>query len=196
LANAYTELNDPVKQYNLFLDQAKAAGAGDNEAMVMDESFITALEHALPPTGGFGLGIDRLTMFLSNKNNIKEVLLFPAMKPTDEQVSEMIQNTAPKGKGGKCGADSAAATTPDAKQVMGVGKFADVNLGSPSGMEKLEVALRNKAFLSSDSPSKADADLVNVVAQLPTDYISKFPNVNGWLQTCSVFPKTIRATWA
>jgi glutathione S-transferase len=63
-------------------------------------------------------------------------------------------------------------------------------------MEKLEVALRNKAFLSSDSPSKADADLVNVVSQLPTDYIAKYPNVNGWLQTCSVFPQAIRATWA
>merc|ERR1712216_866907 len=60
---------------------------GDNEAMVMDDSFITALEHGLPPTGGWGLGVDRLTMFLTNKNNIKEVLLFPAMKPTDEQLA-------------------------------------------------------------------------------------------------------------
>ena len=51
--------------------------------MIMDDSFITALEHGLPPTGGWGLGVDRLTMFLTNKNNIKEVLLFPAMKPTD-----------------------------------------------------------------------------------------------------------------
>merc|ERR1719253_1457919 len=55
--------------------------------MVMDDSFITALEHGLPPTGGWGLGVDRLTMFLTNKNNIKEVLLFPAMKPTDEQLA-------------------------------------------------------------------------------------------------------------
>ena len=55
--------------------------------MIMDDCFITALEHGLPPTGGWGLGIDRLTMFLSNKNNIKEVLLFPAMKPTDEQLA-------------------------------------------------------------------------------------------------------------
>ncbi|GFH45061.1 hypothetical protein CTEN210_01535 [Chaetoceros tenuissimus] len=85
LANAYTELNNPVVQYERFLDQAKDQASGDDEAMVMDESFITALEHGLPPTGGWGLGIDRLTMFLSNKNNIKEVLLFPAMKPTEEQ---------------------------------------------------------------------------------------------------------------
>ena len=56
-------------QHQLFLEQAKAGSAGDDEAMVMDDSFVTALEHGLPPTGWFGLGIDRLTMFLSNKNN-------------------------------------------------------------------------------------------------------------------------------
>ena len=78
------------------MDQTKAAGAGDNEAMPVDNAFVTALEHGLPPTGGFGLGIDRLTMFLSNKNNIKEVLLFPAMKPTDEQL-ELIAKNAPPG---------------------------------------------------------------------------------------------------
>lgn len=77
-------MNDPVDQYERFLEQAKAGSKGDDEAMFVDDSFVTALEHGLPPTGGFGLGIDRLTMFLSNKNNIKEVLLFPAMKPTDE----------------------------------------------------------------------------------------------------------------
>ena len=96
LANAYTELNDPVRQYDLFVEQAKATSAGDDEAMIMDDSFVTALEHGLPPTGGFGLGIDRLTMFLSNKNNIKEVLLFPAMKPTDEQL-ELIAKNLPAG---------------------------------------------------------------------------------------------------
>merc|ERR1712127_200587 len=87
LANAYTELNNPVVQYQRFLEQAQQSSQGDDEAMVMDESFVTALEHGLPPTGGWGLGIDRLTMFLSNKNNIKEVLLFPAMKPNDEQLA-------------------------------------------------------------------------------------------------------------
>jgi lysyl-tRNA synthetase class 2 len=92
LANAYTELNNPVVQYQRFLDQANAQASGDDEAMVMDESFVTALEHGLPPTGGWGLGVDRLTMFLSNKNNIKEVLLFPAMKPTEEQLKFMDSN--------------------------------------------------------------------------------------------------------
>merc|ERR1712021_316405 len=92
LANAYTELNNPVVQHQLFLEQARAGSAGDDEAMVLDDSFVTALEHGLPPTGGFGLGIDRLTMFLANKNNIKEVLLFPAMKPTDEQMAIIAAN--------------------------------------------------------------------------------------------------------
>jgi lysyl-tRNA synthetase class 2 len=85
-------LNDPVVQYQRFLDQAKDQASGDDEAMVMDESFVTALEHGLPPTGGWGLGIDRLTMFLSNKNNIKEVLLFPAMKPTEDQLKIIDSN--------------------------------------------------------------------------------------------------------
>ena len=99
LANAYTELNNPVVQYKLFLDQAKAGKDGDDEAMVMDDSFVTALEYGLPPTGGFGLGIDRLTMFLSNKDNIKEVLLYPAMKPTDEQLTIIKSNAPPTTKG-------------------------------------------------------------------------------------------------
>jgi len=97
LANAYTELNNPVVQYQRFMEQAQASSKGDDEAMVMDESFITALEHGLPPTGGWGLGVDRLTMFLSNKNNIKEVLLFPAMKPTEAQLKLVSSNLAPKG---------------------------------------------------------------------------------------------------
>merc|ERR1711957_693288 len=92
LANAYTELNNPVIQYQRFLEQAMQGKEGDDEAMVMDDSFITALEHGLPPTGGWGLGIDRLTMFLTNKNNIKEVLLFPAMKPTEDQLKIIDSN--------------------------------------------------------------------------------------------------------
>ena len=92
LANAYTELNNPVVQYQRFMEQAKDQASGDDEAMVTDESFVTALEHGLPPTGGWGLGIDRLTMFLSNQSNIKEVLLFPAMKPTDDQMQIIAKN--------------------------------------------------------------------------------------------------------
>lgn len=84
LANAYTELNDPVVQRQRFADQLKDRQSGDDEAMALDETFCTALEYGLPPTGGWGLGIDRLAMLLTDSQNIKEVLLFPAMKPQDE----------------------------------------------------------------------------------------------------------------
>ncbi|XP_043253768.1 lysine--tRNA ligase isoform X1 [Colletes gigas] len=83
VCNAYTELNDPVVQRERFEQQAKDKAAGDDEAQLIDETFCTALEYGLPPTAGWGLGIDRLTMFLTDANNIKEVLLFPQMKPDD-----------------------------------------------------------------------------------------------------------------
>ncbi|CAJ2637772.1 lysine--tRNA ligase, cytoplasmic [Trifolium pratense] len=81
VCNAYTELNDPVVQRQRFAEQLKDRQSGDDEAMLIDETFCTALEYGLPPTGGWGLGIDRLTMLLTDSQNIKEVLLFPAMKP-------------------------------------------------------------------------------------------------------------------
>merc|ERR1712168_1792319 len=83
ICNAYTELNDPIVQRQRFEQQAKDKAAGDDEAQLVDENFCTALEYGLPPTGGWGLGIDRVAMFLTNSNNIKEVLFFPAMKPDD-----------------------------------------------------------------------------------------------------------------
>ncbi|XP_071737120.1 lysine--tRNA ligase, cytoplasmic-like [Rutidosis leptorrhynchoides] len=91
LANAYTELNDPVVQRQRFADQLKDRNSGDDEAMALDETFCTALEYGLPPTGGWGLGIDRLTMLLTDSQNIKEVLLFPAMKPQDEPPVKAVE---------------------------------------------------------------------------------------------------------
>ncbi|EQC40015.1 lysyl-tRNA synthetase, class II [Saprolegnia diclina VS20] len=87
ICNAYTELNNPVVQRERFVEQMGQAAAGDDEAQPHDESFCTAMEYGLPPTGGWGCGVDRIAMFLTNKFNIKEVLLFPAMKP-DEQVAK------------------------------------------------------------------------------------------------------------
>ncbi|AQK64351.1 Lysine--tRNA ligase [Zea mays] len=83
VCNAYTELNDPVVQRQRFEEQLKDRQSGDDEAMALDETFCAALEYGLPPTGGWGLGIDRLTMLLTDSQNIKEVLLFPAMKPQE-----------------------------------------------------------------------------------------------------------------
>ena len=85
VCNAYTELNDPIDQRGRFAQQAKDKAAGDDEAQMIDETFCTSLEYGLPPTGGWGMGMDRMTMFLTDSNNIKEVLLFPAMKPHQEK---------------------------------------------------------------------------------------------------------------
>ncbi|GJP43012.1 hypothetical protein CLOM_g2520 [Closterium sp. NIES-68] len=86
VCNAYTELNDPIRQRQLFANQGKDRAAGDDEAMKKDDDFCTALEYGLPPTGGWGMGVDRLTMILTDSINIKEVLLFPAMKPKADQL--------------------------------------------------------------------------------------------------------------
>ncbi|KAH7645353.1 lysine-trna ligase-like protein [Dermatophagoides farinae] len=85
IVNGYTELNDPFAQRQRFEQQARDKAAGDDEAQLIDENFCTALEFGLPPTGGVGIGIDRLTMYLTNTNNIKEVLFFPAMKPDENR---------------------------------------------------------------------------------------------------------------
>lgn len=90
ICNAYTELNDPIIQRERFEEQAKDKAAGDEEAQVVDETFCTALEYGLPPTAGWGMGIDRITMFLTDSNNIKEVLLFPQMKPDDPNKNQGI----------------------------------------------------------------------------------------------------------
>lgn len=81
LANAYTELNDPAIQQQNFMSQAKAKAGGDDEAMCLDPEFVQSLMIGLPPTGGFGMGIDRLVMFLTNNASIREVIMFPTMKP-------------------------------------------------------------------------------------------------------------------
>ena len=86
LANAYSELNDPIDQRERFEDQLKLSEKGDDEAMFIDQDFLRALEYGMPPTSGMGIGIDRLTMFMTNSASIQDVLFFPQMKPEKKPI--------------------------------------------------------------------------------------------------------------
>ena len=91
LANAYSELNDPIDQEERFIDQMKLADKGDDEAMIIDQDFLRALQYGMPPTSGIGIGIDRLVMLMTGKTFIQEVLFFPQMKPEKKMPQSTIK---------------------------------------------------------------------------------------------------------
>jgi lysyl-tRNA synthetase class 2 len=88
VGNAFSELNDPVEQEKRFRDQLAQRAAGDDEAHQMDEDYVRALAYGLPPTAGEGIGIDRLTMLLTGSKSIRDVILFPLMRPEQPQSSD------------------------------------------------------------------------------------------------------------
>ena len=92
VANAYSELNDPIDQRQRFEDQLKLQERGDDEAMLVDQDFLRALEYGMPPTSGMGIGVDRLVMFLTNNEAIQEVLFFPQMRPEKFQAGPNVQD--------------------------------------------------------------------------------------------------------
>eukprot|EP00500_Bicosoecida_sp_ms1_P004731 CAMPEP_0203808280 /NCGR_PEP_ID=MMETSP0115-20131106/1534_1 /ASSEMBLY_ACC=CAM_ASM_000227 /TAXON_ID=33651 /ORGANISM="Bicosoecid sp, Strain ms1" /LENGTH=666 /DNA_ID=CAMNT_0050716969 /DNA_START=31 /DNA_END=2031 /DNA_ORIENTATION=- len=167
VVNAYTELNNPRVQRERFVDQMKNKAAGDDEAQGHDEGFCVALEYGLPPTAGWGMGIDRMTMFLADKNNIREVLLFPAMKP-----DEVGAGGAAGGAGGPAGA-------------FGVG-----HLGS------LDDRLEGRNFLGGAAPTKEDASIFRDVERLGEAVYDRFPNVARWATMVGMFTEAVRSTWA
>ena len=91
LANAYSELNDPIDQYERFVEQMRLAEKGDDEAMIIDKDFIRALEYGMPPTSGMGIGMDRLVMLMTGQTTIQEVLLFPQMRPEKTQTRDKAE---------------------------------------------------------------------------------------------------------
>ena len=97
IANGFSELNDPLDQLARLEDQDAKRKAGDAEAQMIDSDFITALGFGMPPTGGVGLGIDRLVMLLTNRDSIKEVILFPQMKPETVKPEETVEEVTKNG---------------------------------------------------------------------------------------------------
>jgi lysyl-tRNA synthetase class 2 len=89
LANAYSELNDPIVQMKRFQDQLAEREAGNDEAMVLDMDFVMSLEHGFPPCGGLGIGIDRLVMLMTGNTSIRDVILFPLMRPQVNQTGQI-----------------------------------------------------------------------------------------------------------
>ena len=88
VANAFSELNDPLDQRDRLEDQSRIRAAGDDEAMVVDEDFLNAIDVGLPPTAGMGMGIDRLVMLLTNNDSIRDVLFFPQMRPEKSDTTD------------------------------------------------------------------------------------------------------------
>ena len=86
IANAYSELNNPIDQLNRFEEQLKLSEKGDEEAMFIDKDFVKSLEYGMPPTSGIGIGIDRIIMLMTNHTSIQEVLFFPQMKPENSGI--------------------------------------------------------------------------------------------------------------
>ena len=149
---------------------------------MLDEDVCVALEHGLPPTGGWGMGIDRMAMFLSNKWNIKEVLLFPAMKPTDELAEKVRALHKQPAAGAAAGAGAAGAG----------GAKGGVSAGL---LQEASARVAGKSFAKGGSPSAEDAALFQTLSAVPLAELKAFPAVLGYYKGIAQFPAQARAAW-
>ena len=144
LANAYSELNDPIDQYERFVEQMRLSEKGDDEAMIIDHDFIRALEYGMPPTSGMGIGMDRLVMLMTGQTTIQEVLLFPQMRPEKvarrdkpeayTQIGVDEAWVAPLQKAGMLTVDSLGAAIPGKlhQELCGINKKYHLGLKNPT----------------------------------------------------------------
>lgn len=169
LCNAYTELNDPRDQRARFMDQMKAKSSGDVEAQPYDESFCTALEYGLAPTGGWGMGIDRMCMLLTNNNTIREVLLFPAMRPEED------------------GDDKTSSSSATRSGIVG-----GADLHADDGLSKLDDVLNGRMFAHGNSWSdKENLRAFDIVTSYPGS-LEGVPNVRRWVRDMKLFTMMTR----
>lgn len=147
IANAYSELNDPIDQKERFEDQLALAERGDDEAMAMDHDFIRSLEYAMPPTSGIGIGIDRLTMLMTNQSSIQEVLFFPQMRA--EVVKEIDSEAAFTERG-------VAEVWIPALQKMGILTLEALDAANPNKVFNDLGGMRKKLKIEAAMPSKEE----------------------------------------
>lgn len=144
LANAYSELNDPIDQYERFVEQMRLSEKGDDEAMIIDQDFIRALEYGMPPTSGMGIGMDRLVMLMTGQTTIQEVLLFPQMRPEKVEKRDKPEAfvavgvpeewVAPLQKAGVLTVEALASVNPGKlhQELCGINKKFHLDLKNPS----------------------------------------------------------------
>eukprot|EP00941_MAST-03F_sp_MAST-3F-sp1_P001934 g1934.t1 len=164
LANAYTELNDPRTQRERFQAQMQAKASGDVEAQPHDEGFCVALEYGLPPTAGWGMGIDRLTMLLTDNNTIREVLLFPAMKKELDNHNKVTGSE------------------------IFVKALPGVDLNTENGLAKLDAHLLGRNFMKDGQMTDDDREVYRALRNSSVREMAvQYPNVHQWHQFMGMF---------